>query len=151
MFDNIGGKIKTLAQIICWIGIVASVLIGFVFVFIGSNNGNAITTIIGLVIAGLGAFGSWISSFIIIGFGELIECVSNIENVICNGNITKTENVVDEEPQRQKYISQMGSQYTGTCNICNQEDIIVRDCVVSNGTSKEKKTLCAKCISENYT
>ena len=32
MFDNIGGKIKGLAKTVCWIGIGASVFIGFILV-----------------------------------------------------------------------------------------------------------------------
>ncbi len=31
MFDHIGSKIKTFARVICWIGIVASIVCGIVF------------------------------------------------------------------------------------------------------------------------
>ena len=30
MFDNIGGKIKAVAKVICWIGIITSIIIGFI-------------------------------------------------------------------------------------------------------------------------
>ena len=32
MFDNIGGKIKTLASVITWLGIVGSVIIGIILI-----------------------------------------------------------------------------------------------------------------------
>lgn len=35
MFHNIGGKIKGAAQVFCWIGIIASLLTGFVLMIAG--------------------------------------------------------------------------------------------------------------------
>ena len=63
MFDNIGGKIKTLAKVVCWIGIVASVILGLL-------SRNVITA---LLFIGIGSLGSWIGSFMTYGFGQLIE------------------------------------------------------------------------------
>ena len=63
MFDNIGGKIKTLAKVVCWIGIVASVILGLLSM-------NVITA---LLIMGIGSLSSWIGSFMTYGFGQLIE------------------------------------------------------------------------------
>ena len=63
VFDNIGGKIKAFAKFVCILGILFSIIVsillfgfvkGFIFVLAGS-----------LV--------SWISSFFVYGFGQLIE------------------------------------------------------------------------------
>ncbi len=67
MFDNIGGKIKSLAQITCWIGIVCSVIWGMVVWAAGLGF------LLGLCIMVLGSLGSWISAFTLYGFGQLIE------------------------------------------------------------------------------
>lgn len=70
MFENIGGKIKTLAKVFCALGIVASVISGvllFTYDFF-----------IGIITLLLGSVGAWISSFCLYGFGELIEKVTNI-------------------------------------------------------------------------
>lgn len=67
MFDNIGGKIKSLAQITCWIGIVCSVIWGIV-VWV-----EELGFWLGLGIIVLGSLGSWISAFTLYGFGQLIE------------------------------------------------------------------------------
>jgi hypothetical protein len=77
MFDNIGGKIKGLAKTVCWIGIGISVFIGFVFVLIGAessygSNDNVLAPL-GMFIMLGGLFLSWISSFLLYGFGQLIE------------------------------------------------------------------------------
>ncbi len=65
MFGNIGGKIKALAQVITWIGIIVSILIGIITM---STSGP-----VGILIAVAGSLISWISSFILYGFGQLIE------------------------------------------------------------------------------
>lgn len=59
MYKDIGNKIKTLAGVICWIGILA-------FGFVGVYTGR-------LMVAIIGAFASWIGTFVLYGFGELID------------------------------------------------------------------------------
>lgn len=78
MFDNIGGKIKTLAQVVCWIGIIASVIIGFVMMAQDDDTAFA-----GILIMVLGSLGSWIGSFMTYGFGQLIE---NSDILVKQGN-----------------------------------------------------------------
>lgn len=68
MFDNIGGKIKSLAQVVCWIGIIASVICGFIL--IGTDED---LILLGLLIMVIGSLISWVSSFALYGFGQLIE------------------------------------------------------------------------------
>ncbi len=65
MFDNIGGKIKTLAQVICWLGIIASVITGFSMWRYSFGSG--------LLMMILGGLSSWVGSFLIYGLGQLIE------------------------------------------------------------------------------
>jgi hypothetical protein len=82
MFDNIGGKIKGLAKLVCWLGIIGSGICGIVFEGATRSNGG------GLVIAIVGAVISWIGSFFIYGFGQLVENsdiiaekIENLENL----------------------------------------------------------------------
>ena len=71
MFDNIGGKIKTLAQVICWIGIIASVIWA---ISLWSQNSRYYNTIgLGFGVLVGGSLSSWLGSFFMYGFGELIE------------------------------------------------------------------------------
>lgn len=69
MFNNIGGKIKALAKIVCWLGIIASVLSGIILIAAGGTQ-NIVTGIVTIVV---GALSSWIGSFLVYGFGELID------------------------------------------------------------------------------
>ena len=77
MFDNIGSKIKGLASIITWIGIIISVILGIVLMCLGKTF-----VIVGLCVLFFGALMSWISSFLLYGFGELIERTCRIDDYL---------------------------------------------------------------------
>lgn len=62
MFDNIGGKIKGFAKIVAWLGIILSVIIGLLSLATG-----------GLLIMIIGCVSSWVGSFVLYGFGQLVE------------------------------------------------------------------------------
>lgn len=68
MFKNIGKKIKILAKIITWIGIAISCLLGIIMMFAIEYGFVA-----GILIIIIGSISSWISSFLLYGFGQLIE------------------------------------------------------------------------------
>lgn len=72
MYNNVGAKIKTLAEVLCAMGILASFIIGAI--------GIQSSTFFAIVFIILGCFVSWISFMLLYGFGELIdETVANRE------------------------------------------------------------------------
>ena len=83
MFDNIGGKIKGLAKFFCWLGIIASVIGGIAIIVAGaqmnsyyySYSSSVITTAIlsGIAVMVFGSLISWIGSFLLYGFGQLVD------------------------------------------------------------------------------
>ena len=75
MFDNIGRKIKTLAMVICWVGIALSVIVALCC-FATNNVGP------GLIVLIFGSLASWLGSFYMYGFGELIETNSTIVELL---------------------------------------------------------------------
>ena len=77
MFDNIGSKIKALAQVFCWIGIVGSIIYGIVM--LANSGGHFLGILLSAAVAGAGALISWISCFTLYGFGELIDRAQNID------------------------------------------------------------------------
>ena len=68
MFDNIGGKLKGLAQIFCWISIIVSVI--WALSLWGASNKYADNTLSGLGVLIGGALGSWIGSWAMYALGE---------------------------------------------------------------------------------
>ncbi len=79
MFDNIGGKIKTVAKAVCWIGIALSILLGLILLIALSTDSPALGFAVAIPVMVLGAFLSWIGSFTLYGYGELIELTAKIE------------------------------------------------------------------------
>lgn len=83
MFSNIGRKIKVTAKVLCWIGIICSVLAG-VGMVAGGMAGmwnlrySVVTVLCGVGTALLGSLLSWVGSFLMIGFGELVENTAEI-------------------------------------------------------------------------
>lgn len=77
IFGDIGGKIKALATVIAWIGIVASVISGFTMMSIDEDLIFA-----GILVLGLGSLVSWISSFVFFGFGQLVENIDKLVEIL---------------------------------------------------------------------
>ena len=79
MFDNIGKKIKSLASILCWVGIIAYVIAAIIMIAIGVDEYEDGLTAFGVILLFVGPLMSWISSFFMYGFGELIDKACDIE------------------------------------------------------------------------
>lgn len=83
MFDNIGKKLMAVAKVFCWIGIIASLLLGIVVIAAGTTSSNnysynynpqsTSTVITGIFIIIFGCLGSWVGALGLYGFGKLIE------------------------------------------------------------------------------
>ena len=73
MFDNIGGKIKTLAQTVCWVGIILSLFAGIAMMAEGMTMEYEYWVPAGFLLAIIGSFLSWVSTFVLYGLGQLIE------------------------------------------------------------------------------
>ena len=83
MFSNIGGKIKVTAKVFCWIGIIVSVASGLGMIVAGFSGmwtqaASIVTILGGIGTALLGSLLSWVGSFMMVGFGELIENTAEI-------------------------------------------------------------------------
>ncbi len=89
MFKNIGKKIKALAQVICWIGIILSIIAAVSSLILGASTVNYVGAAIGgytlvgsiiysVIILIVGPLVSWLGSFFLYGFGELIDNSSKI-------------------------------------------------------------------------
>ena len=94
MFADIGKKIKVLAKVVCWIGIVLSCIVGLLIMFgasilkeLGFQGLASKGDFFGLLVIVIGTLASWIGSFFTYGFGEMIDTnqeialsVRNLEN-----------------------------------------------------------------------
>ena len=73
MFDDIGKKLQSVAKVLCWIGIIASIIVAFVLWSQDSYRNP--TGAIGLGVLIGGCAGSWLTSAFLYAFGQLVEDV----------------------------------------------------------------------------
>ena len=73
MFDRIGSKIKGFAKFTSIVGIFGSIITGIAMIAMSKA-----TAVIGILILVAGSLSSWIGSFFLYGFGELIEKTTEI-------------------------------------------------------------------------
>lgn len=69
MFSNIGTKIKGLATVVTWLGIIASLCIGSSWMKLEED----MAMVIGIIIIVAGSLLSWLMSFVLYGFGQLVD------------------------------------------------------------------------------
>ena len=103
MFDQIGQRIKTLAVVITVIGMIISVIMGCDYIF------NKSRRIYGLIIIVGGIIASYIGSFILYGFGEIIDKLCDISKSLNEQKILavakEAENVNDGDKQKIKDLA----------------------------------------------
>jgi len=98
MYENIGTKLKTLAQVLCIAGIISSIVLGILQMV----TGNILAGILFLVI---GPILSWISTWALYGIGEACENSAKILE-----QMNKTNNAYPNDPlfQNSYYYSNAG-------------------------------------------
>ena len=112
MFENIGKKIKTLANVLCWLGIIVSIItarIMFIMAEAASYDTDGLYIGLGFSFLFLAPLFSWINSFFIYGFGELIDKICDIErNMRSDGRKSNTQ--VEIELERVEKLERLRSQ-----------------------------------------
>lgn len=156
MFDNIGGKIKTVAATIAWLGIIGSIIIGIIIIAEANDSyyPSATETLSGWLVIIVGSLSSWVSSFTLYGFGQLIENTDAISSEMESIKRTTSEyadNASDKTPP-----SSNGAKKTanldpslGTCELCDKENVKVARCkIVDSMGRRYYYYLCADCMKE---
>ena len=123
MFSNIGSKIKIVAIVSTVIGMIISVVYGFVLV--------KYSALVGILVVVLGCLGSWLGSFTLYGLGQLIENSDIIVKQLKKINSTTPDG---------KGINQNNTNYSSPLNTLNYNNN-------SNSTRKVPVTMesCRKC------
>ena len=141
MFDNIGGKIKNLATVICVVGIIASVILAIVLWSQNDRYNPTVALGFGVLIGG--CVGSWVGSFFMYGFGELIE--ETTRNRQINEEIMKKlsqkEKIADESKEN------MQNQSSHLENLLHQ--ISQQEKSENKFGSRARAWQCAKCLAYN--
>lgn len=128
MFENIGGKIKTLAVVTTIIGMVVSIIVAIALEEMG------------ILVGILGCLFSWIGSFVLYGFGEIIVSLQIIAANTKKEQVTapsqeekQTTQVAPADNYLTKYkTSSSTSSKTITCPYCletvDETDVVCKNC-----------------------
>ena len=125
MFDNIGGKIKVLAIVGCWIGIISSIISGIAMMVEDED-----LVFLGFLVMAIGSLVSWTSSFVLYGFGELIE-----NSEATNSNTYEIRRLlmrIAPEEKKEPVKSYLSSTPTSTVNKTSYGSWVCKKCGTSN-------------------
>jgi len=104
MYDNIGGKIKGLAKASFIVAAIAEVITGIALM---ATDEDLIGY--GLLVMFVGPIVAWVSSWLLYGFGELIDKASDIERNTRGGE-RKSEAQAKVDSERVNKIEKLRSQ-----------------------------------------
>ncbi len=147
MFNNIGAKIKTLVTFLCWIGIIASCVGAILYwslmeEFLGG---------LGILVGGCLFF--WISSFILYGYGELIENSAIIANKITPKNTSKPAKVTNKADVKKTDSSEAKKPVVKImkCEMCDYDHFAdqLKDCALTDEYGTRYRKLCQNCIEKH--
>ena len=114
MFENIGGKIKVLAVVVCIIGIILSVFYALNLWASGYNN----SFWLGLVALVGGSVLSWIGSFFAYGFGELIERTCSIDDKLSKAGSSVSTMIIEKDSSGRDVAMAYNSRDAWSCPKC---------------------------------
>ena len=104
MYDNIGGKIKGLAKVSFVVEAVITVITGIILMVADED-----LILSGLLVMVVGPIVGWVSSWMLYGFGEIIDKVSDIERNTRGGE-RKSEAQSKVDYERISKIEKLRSQ-----------------------------------------
>lgn len=136
MFDNISDKMKSAATALAILGIIGSIIVGIVMI--------AESLLVGLLVIIVGSLSSWVSSFTLYGFGQLIENT----DIISSKYITNASDKTPPSSNGAKKSANLDPSL-GTCELCDKENVKVARCkIVDSMGRRYYYYLCADCMKE---
>jgi len=147
MFDNIGGKIKKLASVITGLGITGSVIVGIILMALAEE-----LVLMGIIIAVVGSISSWIGSFLLYGFGELVENSAIIAkksdmklSKSNNSNTVRHEETVNQTTQNK---TESLHKWNGKCQMCDADDVMITAAVIVDDLGTRYRNVCDNCFEK---
>lgn len=146
MFDNIGNKIKTLSKLLCYVGMAVCIIAGIVVATIDED-----LILIGVLVAVVGSALSWVNSFLLYGFGQLVENSDIIANRERYTYKESTDKAFDfsgrfgtpkAEPKNTAKLKML------KCDICGVENTDVVECTIVDDMGTRYRNMCANCQTQ---
>lgn len=146
MFDNISDKMKSAATALAILGIIGSIIVGIVMI--------AESLLVGLLVIIVGSLSSWVSSFTLYGFGQLIENTDIISAKLESIKRTTSEyaaNASDKTPpsSNDTVSSANLDPCIGSCGLCAKDNVDVTACKIVDSMGTRSLYLCADCMKKH--
>jgi len=143
MYENIGSKIKALAKVLFALGALAAVFIGFAIMG-NSNDYDDPMFFIGFAVVVLGPVVALVFSWLIYGFGELIDKACDIEQNT-RGNATTYKEHPKQNDQTQPKINLSAIENHQTTEIIVENSGLPQQKVVLPKKGNLKLLPCPEC------
>lgn len=140
MFTDIGKKIKALAKIIFYIDVLGALAAAKAVIASDSNN-----TVLGLLIIPVGVILAWLATFLLYGYGELIDKTSEIAKNTSGSIHAAPQPFIQKSP-----TPNLNSNHNSGKNETENSffEIVCPDCgFVFIGDGNAKRINCPKCNS----
>ena len=140
MYDNIGKKIKMLAKASFIVEAIAAIVVGLIIWIDTTDWWYALIVFCGPIVA-------WVSSWLLYGFGELIDKVSDIER--------NTHGEIDEAPapsnteEKAVVFTTSDEIVIKKCEFCGKENVNGAHCKIVDDLGTRFRDLCYDCIEIN--
>ena len=111
MYNNIGGKIKILAKVLFCVGAAVSLIVAVFYIFEGLTEDISTLVWAGVFTLCLGPLSAWLSTWLLYGFGVLVESNEKLSNAVEEELIPAIEalslkisyNQTSSKPQNQNF------------------------------------------------
>ena len=129
MFGNIGGKVKTMAKVFTWLGMILSVIYGIVLAVNGSF-------FIGILTAVSLALAVWLAAIPFYGFGELIET---------NQSLVRSNREIISLLKEANTPASQNSEEAKPAKMTSSHEVIGWTCLSCGARNPSSKTTCIVC------
>ena len=150
MFDNIGGKIKSYSKSVCMMSIIFFVIIAVIGIVLAFTEEAIEYAVGGVAIAIIGSSYSYVSVFVLYGFGQLIENSDIIVKVLdpeSKATLSINENgkkIIKSEKEKMEDISKTYSNMKWEDKIKSLNDEELQERIDNEDWQLEYRALCKK-------
>ncbi len=164
MYENIGNKIKGLASFLAVAGIIASVILGIIDIVnavklgkYASSYGNVIAGVQGVTVWGgilkiiLGSIISVVSTYVLYGFGQLVDSAQNLERELVHQPTTKLSHAkpIENETAKGWKCPRCGRMNAMLMSKCECGESKPRDTKSSTRSAAGPEWQCPQCLKIN--
>ena len=146
MFKNCANKIKTLASVLFWLGLIGS----FIGAIVLWAEGTDELVGIGFAVLFGGIFGSFSITLLMYGFGQLIENSDKIAKNTQGAKAKKVEAPAAEIKNEDASDAQeVTSEMLGDCDLCGKQGVPVVKASISDEYGTRYRTVCLDCFNKH--